>query len=158
MLIKTGIMKKWYVITGLIFFLAACGTNSSDNNAEINDSTDLRQSWQASYIDSTGGYRMEATGTPLPDSLSLPGIIALLNNNYPRVQLSLLKTSADTLYVSIPDASYLTQQMGSTGPEMYFAEAVFNLTEFPGIRFVHFDFEAGDHAGPDTYSRESFKQ
>ena len=47
--------------------------------------------------------------------------------------------------------------MGSTGPELYFAEAVYNLTEIPGIRFINFSLTEGDHAGPDTYSRDSFK-
>jgi hypothetical protein len=47
--------------------------------------------------------------------------------------------------------------MGSSGPTTYFAEAVFNLTEIPGIHYVSFDFEEGDHAQPGTFNRESFK-
>jgi hypothetical protein len=47
--------------------------------------------------------------------------------------------------------------MGSTGPTMFLSSAVYNLTEIPGIRYVNFDFEEGDHASPGTFSRESFK-
>jgi hypothetical protein len=59
--------------------------------------------------------------------------------------------------VKIPEATYLTQQMGSSGPTMFFAEAVYNISEIPGIRFINFDFEEGDHAQPGTYTRDDFK-
>ena len=80
-----------------------------------------------------------------------------MNNNWPHVQLEIVKTSGDTLFIKIPQSTYLTQQMGSSGSITYLAEAVYNLTEIPGIHYVNFDFEEGDHAQPGTFNRDSFK-
>jgi len=73
------------------------------------------------------------------------------------VQLAFVKTSGDTVYLKIPDPMYLTQQMGSSGPTIYLAQAVYSLTEVPGIKYVNLDFEEGDHASPGTFNRDSFK-
>lgn len=107
--------------------------------------------------DSSGNIMLNRSGAPLPDTLSIDEVSALLNNRYPNIQLQVLRQSGDTLYVQIPEATYLTQQMGSTGPELYFGEAVYNLTEIPGIRFINFALAEGDHASPGTYNRDSFK-
>lgn len=84
-------------------------------------------------------------------------MITLTNNLYPEVELQFKKISGDTLYVKIPESNYLTQQMGTTGAEMYMANATFNLTELPGIKYVNFDFNEGDHAAPATLSRGNFE-
>jgi spore germination protein GerM len=74
-----------------------------------------------------------------------------------KVRLVFIKSSGDTAYLKIPDATYLTQQMGSTGPRLFLSGLVYTLTSLPGINYVNLDFEEGDHAAPGTYSRESFK-
>jgi hypothetical protein len=94
---------------------------------------------------------------PTTDSLSPENVIGFLNKNNPHIRLELVKISTDSIYLKIADAMYLTQQMGSTGPTLYFSEVVYNLTEITGIRYVTFDFEEGDHAGPGTFNRDSFK-
>jgi hypothetical protein len=71
--------------------------------------------------------------------------------------LVLIKTSGDTVYLKIPEATYLTQQMGSSGPTMYFANLVYNLTEIPGIKNINVDLLEGDHAQPGTFNQDSFK-
>jgi len=91
-----------------------------------------------------------------PDTLSAAGVVTYLNTINSNVKLEFSKTSHDTIYINIPNATYLTQQMGSTGPTMYFASVVYNLTDIPGINYVTFDFDEGDHASPGTYSRNSF--
>jgi spore germination protein GerM len=58
--------------------------------------------------------------------------------------------------IEVINAEHLTQRMGSTGAEVYLAEAVFTLTECPGITSVRFAFEEGDHARPGAYSRANF--
>ena len=73
------------------------------------------------------------------------------------IKLVLIKTSNDTLYVSIPDSEFLGQRMGSAGAQAYMASTTYNLTELKNIKYVNFDMEAGDHASPGTYSRESFE-
>lgn len=149
-------MKQLCIGFGILILMVSCGSNQNETTAE-NEGLIDQQSWQASLDDSSGQISFSKTGGPLPDSISVEGVISFLNTRYPNVQLQVIRQSADTLYVKIPEATYLTQQMGSTGPELYFGEAVYNLTEIPGIRFINFALAEGDHAGPDTYNRDSFK-
>lgn len=139
--------------------LTGCGSNKKKNQASGEaDTTRALVSWEASLNDSTGFIEVNRSGQDGPDSLTITSVISYLNSQYPNVQLEYLRTSADTLFISIPDAMYLTQQMGSTGPALYFAAAVYNLTEIPGIRYVNFDFEEGDHAQPSVLDRENFNK
>ena len=152
-------MKKFIfhslVITGL-FFLAC--NNKADKTETDEDTLSVvtPSSWYAMINDSSGLLEMKKMETGGPDTLETGAMIKYLNNINPFVKLKYTKTSNDTLYIKIPDANYLTQQMGSTGPTMYFAGAVYNLTEIPGIKYVNFDFEEGDHAMPGVLHRESF--
>lgn len=91
------------------------------------------------------------------DTFSSTHLVQLLNNNYPEVQLDLLKISHDTMYVKIPDSKKLTQEMGSTGAQNYMASATYTLTEVKNVKFVNFNMKEGDHAGPGVFSREDFK-
>ena len=141
-----------------IGLMAACGSNSSDQPADGPDTLAAAYSWKAALNDSTGKLEVKKNELGGADTLTAESVIRYLNARNPNVQLSYLKTSGDTLYVSIPDAHYLTQQMGSTGPQLYFAETVYNLTEVPGIRYINFDLEEGDHAGPGVLNRESFRE
>ncbi len=89
-------------------------------------------------------------------SLSLEVLTQILLDNYPEIGVETDRVSNDTLYVRITDAQHLTQQMGSSGAQMYLLEATYAFTELPDINAVHFDFEEGDHALPGTYTRSSF--
>lgn len=84
-------------------------------------------------------------------------LIALLNQNYPDVQLNLIKISHDTIYVKIPDSKKLTNELGDTGAEEYLASATYTLTETKNIHFVNINMKAGDHAEPGVYTRDDFK-
>jgi hypothetical protein len=152
-------MKTLLFSALLLLLLSSCGSNKADTPAEANDSLSAAPvySWEAVINDSTQRLEMKKIEAIGPDSLSAPAVISFLNNNNPKIKLELLKISTDTLYLKIEDAEYLTQQMGSTGPTMYFATAVYNLTEVPGIKYVNFDFAEGDHAQPDTFGRDNFK-
>ncbi|HRG92053.1 MAG TPA: hypothetical protein PLZ10_03845 [Chitinophagaceae bacterium] len=149
-------MQRFFLYA-IIFILVSCGSNQTKEAEANNELLAEQQSWQASLDDSSGNIKLNRSGAPIPDSLSINAVTTFLNSRYPNIQLQVLRQSGDSLYVKIPEATYLTQQMGSTGPELYFAEAVYNLTEIPGIRFINFSLAEGDHAGPDTYSRDSFK-
>jgi hypothetical protein len=150
-------MNKYFFIASTCLLLAACH-NKADQPYLDKDSAEviIKKSWEATLNDSTGRLEMKKVETSGPDSLSVPAVISFINSLYPNVQLALLKTSGDTVYLKIPEATYLTQQMGSTGPTMYFANAVYNLTDIPGIKYVTVDFEEGDHAQPGTFNRDSF--
>jgi hypothetical protein len=150
-------MIKHFLFASLFFFLTACN-NKADQPDTDEDSAGVaaRYSWDATLNDSTGRLEMKKVENSGPDSLSIPAVITFVNSLYPNVQLVFIKTSGDTVFLKIPEAAYLTQQMGSAGPTMYFANAVYNLTEIPGIKYVHVDFEEGDHAQPGTYNRDNF--
>jgi hypothetical protein len=149
-------MKNLLLVFSLSLFVLACGSNDASQPETEEADTVTQYSWEALLNDSTGKMEMKKIEPGGPDTLDAPSMIAFLNKINPNVQLQLEKISGDTLYVSIPEATYLTQQMGSTGPALFFAEVVYNLTEIPGIRFVSFDFEEGDHASPAVLSRERY--
>jgi len=71
-------------------------------------------------------------------------------------KLKLIEVKGGVVVVEVINADYLTQRMGSAGAAAFLAEATFTLTEFDGIKYVHFDFPEGDHAAPGLYSREDF--
>ena len=150
-------MIKYFLFALTLFLLTACN-NKADQPVTDEDSAEAtaRYSWDATLNDSTGRLEMKKVEISGPDSFSIPAVITFINSLYPNVQLVWIKTSGDTVYLKIPEATYLTQQMGSTGPTMYFANAVYNLTEIPGIKYVTVDFEEGDHAPPGTFNRDSF--
>lgn len=153
-------MKKIFSIAAILLTLFVLGCKGkSDKQATEQDSVLNKTvySWESVIDDSTGRLKMNKKENIGPDSLTSSSVISFLNRTNPNIQLQFLRQSNDTLYIKIPDAEHLTQRMGSTGPTMYFANVVYNLTEIPGVQYVNFDFEEGDHAAPGTYNRESFK-
>lgn len=88
--------------------------------------------------------------------LSVDAMTQALRTNYPEIALEVTRISNDTLFAKIVDARYLTQQMGSSGAQVYIMEATYAYTEMPNIKVVHFDFAEGDHAVPGDYSRDDF--
>jgi len=95
---------------------------------------------------------------PGADNSDLQTILASTNEEYPEIKLDLLRISHDTVFLKIDDAHYLTQQMGSTGSQMYMAGLVYNLTEDSIIHYVSMKFEKGDHAQPGTFTRATFSR
>ncbi len=150
-------------IFSYLFFiglLAVGCNNKADQPGTDDDTVDMApplSSWQATLNDSSGRLEMKRVETAGPDTLSAAAVISYLNTTNSNIQLALVKTSGDTVYLKIPDAMYLTQQMGSTGPTIYLAQVMYNLTEIPGIKYVTLDSEEGDHAAPGTFNRDSFK-
>jgi len=130
-------MKKYLLF--ILICLTSCNNNSGEPE-EKNDTTAVLYGWEAGLNDSTGKLEVTRSAEPGPDSLTVTAVLDFLNKKYPNVQLRFIKTSGDTIYLAIPEANYLTQQMGSTGPQLYFAYAVYNLTEIPGMADVNFYF------------------
>lgn len=150
-------MKYAYFLLCLCIVVVSCN-NSGKQEADSNADTAIAvPAWEATLNDSTGKMEMNRTIPEGPDSLNVAAVIRYLNSRNTNVQVQFVRQSGDTVFLSIPEATYLTQQMGSTGPEMFFAESVYNLTEIPGVRFVRYDFEEGDHAQPGVFTRDSFK-
>ena len=103
--------------------------------------------------------QLEAEKNPDFDQslLTVDALTQALRTNYPEIKLEVGHSSNDTLFVQIDDARYLTQQMGSSGAQVYIMEATYAYTELPDIEVVHFDFAEGDHAVPGAYARATFE-
>lgn len=149
-------MKKRLLITVISAGMLSCHSNQTDQPAPEVDSADTApvMVWEAGMDDSTGNLSMKKQESDL-DSLSGPALAQYLSNEH--IKLEFTRISHDTVFIRIPDATYLTENMGSTGAMQRMAAYVYNFTELPGIQFVNFDFEEGDHAAPGTYNRDSFK-
>ncbi|MBE7169015.1 MAG: hypothetical protein INR73_00400 [Williamsia sp.] len=92
-----------------------------------------------------------------PDTLIPQKIIDEINSVEASIFLQLEKVSHDTIYVSIPDSYYLTERIGTSGASNYMAYTTFSLTELKGIKYVHYDFEEGEHLSPGTMTRNNYK-
>lgn len=150
----------------LALCLLSCNNNSNekqDTNRLLNENPSAQQSqyadkhylWTVDF-DAKKGMQMIRTTAIDKDSLHVANIVSILNNMYPEIFLQPVHQSNDSLFVLIKDSRYLTEQTGSSGAQAYLAEATYDLTEIPGINYVHFSFKAGDHASPDTYTRTDF--
>lgn len=135
--------------------MIACNNSADKTPVEDSSVVATRFYWEAADTGRLYLVRREGEG---PAAQRSDSVISFLNTKYPNVQLAFVKTSNDTLFIKIPESTYLTQQMGSSGPSYFFAEVVYNLTEIEGVRYVNFDFEEGDHASPGTMSRDSFHE
>ena len=136
----------------ILLSISFCGlgqTNSNRNNY-----------WKSELNDTTGTLEMIKLRPINSDSLNFKSIIVFLNgkNSKPTDNNHLVfkKISNDTLYLKINNTNSHTQKMGTTGAMLYLAKVIYNLTELNNIKYVNMDFEAGDHASPGKFSRESF--
>ena len=159
-------MKNYYLLFVLIAVLISCNTKESEKKANHIDSTttadgdtsavkkDSHYFWSSNFDNK--GLVMVRT-RPLPDdSLTTTNIIQLMNDIYPEIKVEFNRISNDTICINIPNSTYLTEQAGSSGPEVYFAELTYNLTELKNINYVDIKFRKGDHASPGTFTRTYF--
>ena len=159
-------MKNYYLLFVLIAVLISCNTKESEKKANPTDSTatadsdtaavkkDSHYFWSSNFDNK--GLVMVRT-RPLPDdSLTTTNIIQLMNDIYPEIKVEFNRISNDTIFINIPNSTYLTEQAGSSGPEVYFAELTYNLTELKNINYVDIKFKKGNHASPGTFTRIYF--
>jgi hypothetical protein len=90
------------------------------------------------------------------DDLSEINICNALNRKYPEISIDNATLSRDTVLVTIPNATYLTQQSGTMGAKIYMMESTYSFTELPNVKFVKFIFREGDHASPGVFTRKDF--
>lgn len=164
-----------YVLAFSLLIITGCtGSDSSDSDTvkvdtitsttiEI-DSSDIGTTisnvpplWRVE-VQSDQTEKLKQPETNASASLAPQEIVSALNESYPDIHLDFKKLSNDTAFISIPESSYLTNQIGNTGAYNYLATAVFNITEAKGVKYVNFDFKVGDHATPGTYKRDDFKK
>ncbi len=113
--------------------------------------------WSAVSDSSGNNFSMKKSAANDTITLTRQNVINSLNMRYPDIQASFSGSRNDTITIAIPDATSLTQQSGTSGANIYFAESTYSLTEIKGVRYVKFLFEEGDHASPKTFSRASFQ-
>lgn len=163
-------MKNLLLSIVIVGLFLACQPNTENKNTEESDSVantenqelDAAKTLTLPYvavIDSTSTYiEIEENPQRSKIPLSQEELAEALNIKYPDIKLSVGKVSHDTLYVNIPNATFLTQQSGTTGATTYLAEATYAFTEIPAINVVNFSFKEGDHAVPGPYTRGSFNK
>lgn len=162
------------LITGAFLTLLGCHTNSThprqkeevpvadtvyDSSGSAGGETLLQVQnqqllWQVR--DSPTLKLQEPAKTGL-DTMTTTQVIDLINANEDSVILEYVKTSHDTIFVHIPYAEHLTEDLGSTGAQIYMASMTYSLTSLKGIHYVDYDFVEGDHAAPGVYDRSYFQ-
>lgn len=157
-------MKKlFYVVLLLVFF--ACQQQKEDEVAPVTapttetiiDSPLLNSKEVELYVWKNDADYTRRKNPELSTAIvNTDSLIKGLNQLYENVYLQKDKMSNDTLYTFIKDSKFLSNQMGSTGAEIYIADVVMNLTEVPGVKYVHIEMEEGSHMQPGTWSRNNF--
>jgi len=161
-------MKKITILALLAIVFAACQSNSNkdsdnqklaDTDKHLMDESKTLTLPYVAVMDSASTYiKIEENPQRSKIPLTKDELAEALNIKYPEINLAVNKVSNDTLYVDISDASFLTQQYGTTGATTYLAEATYAFTELPDITVVNFIFKEGDHAIPGPYTRKSFNK
>lgn len=129
----------------------------SMDNASTNDSASNAEPGSTSYLwRVTPDYKKIRNTDYNPALATAENVIKGLNENYESVYLEEVKISNDTIYTAIKDATHLTEQMGTTGAEVYLADVVLNLTAVPGIKYVNIQLEEGSHMQPGVWSLADF--
>jgi hypothetical protein len=157
-------MKNLLLLTGLLC-IVSCHNNSSKekkyedtlDEGEVELSPQEKLPWITDYDTVKAEFFLKQQRKINPDSLTTDEIVSNINAAWENVKLEFRKISHDTIYVAIPQSEFLTERMGSSGAAEYLASTTYNLTELKNIKFVNYDFEAGDHLNPGTYGRSDFK-
>ncbi len=142
----------------LIFSCVGERGSDTDNSDSISATLDTTQTIDNDVFGTLWTYDAEGDSmvkNDIPDDLTVYFVMDVLNKRYEKLDLSLSRTSADTVYVKLGDVSYL-EQLGSTGNYAFMAEVVYCLTEISTVNLVKFDFPELDHASPGIYRREDF--
>lgn len=147
-------------VCAFILIFACVGERGSDtdNSDSISATLDTTQTIDNDVFGTLWTYDAEGDSmvkNDIPDDLTVYFVMDVLNKRYEKLDLSLSRTSADTVYVKLGDVSYL-EQLGSTGNYAFMAEVVYCLTEISTVNLVKFDFPELDHASPGIYRREDF--
>ena len=155
-------MKQYVLLFVTIAAVIACNNDASkekesDLTKEVNQpqqwfATDTVVIWDCSAEDET----RKRIYAPI-DSVTVPqAIINGVNKTYAEVKLEFDHLSGDTMFVKIPSAEWLTERAGNSGAEQYLSFAALNLLKAKAVNYVHFDFVAGVHARPTTWSDKDF--
>lgn len=160
---------KMILLLALITAVVSCNANKE----EANKSSSIETTEDSATVEPTLQYNPESklyvwkanfdytkvqNPTLLQVILNSDSLIKGLNERYENVFLQKDRISGDTLYTFIDDSQYLSNQMGSTGAEVYIADVVLNLAEVPGVKYVAIKMEEGSHAQSGIWTKQNFEQ
>jgi len=157
---------KRILIFMMLASLSACNNSGKEPAEEPNIEADTAAATTSATVNtgesdlyvwkSSPDYTKEKNPGLRKEIIQEDSLIRGLNRMHENVLLEKVKRSGDTLYTEIKDSEYLSEQMGTTGAEMYLADVILNLTEVPGINYVNIQLKEGSHMQPGTWNKQSF--
>ncbi len=161
---------KYNTVLFLVIFILGCSQRSEQDETKL--ATDTLKVSKTSPINGqiykpeselyiwkvTPDYKKMKNQDVNPAFQNADSLILGLNQRYENVFLQKIKLSGDTIYTQIKDANYLTEQMGTTGAEVYLADVVINLASIAGIRYVSIYLEEGSHMQPGVWTLSNFSK
>lgn len=157
-------MRKFSGILFILALLMACNSDSKDpasQNRTVKEPNPKPAQieevpWAVEIDSATQKMKIVQNTKVVQTDLDVKNVTKVLVKKFPEIKIVWQKPVKDTAFVYIPNALYLSQSSGSMGADIFLAEVTYSYTQIPGIKFVHIDFEEGDHASPGTYKRSDF--
>lgn len=168
-------MKNFILFCGILFTCACNSINDADEaNAKTEFDVEAPEVLPTTNMDSKPMYNPETAlyiwhttanytkvknpASQIENIKNADSLIWGLNEYYENVFLQKDTLSHDTLYLQVKDNNFLGNQMGSTGAEMWLADVVLNLSEVPGVKYIHIDMDTSNHILPGTWKASDFKK
>jgi glutaredoxin len=153
-------MMRYFLCLCFVALVVACN-NEAPNDSKAAADAEPPQQWFVTDTvivwDCSAEAREKKRIFSPKDSVTVPqAFVNGINKTYTEINIQFDRISNDTAFVKIPDAMWLTDRVGNSGAEQYLSFAALNLLETKGVHYVHFDFVAGVHARPATWSVRDF--
>ena len=153
-------MSRYLLTLCLVALVVACN-NEASNETKAAANAEPPQQWFVTDTvivwDCSAETKVKKKIDGYKDSVTVPqAFVNGINKTYNEIKLEFDRMSSDTVFIKIPDATWLTDRAGNSGAEQYLSFAALNLLETKGMHYVHFEFTAGAHARPATWSRKDF--
>ena len=153
-------MIRYLLALCLVALVVACNNEASNENKAAADAEPPQQWFATDTVivwDCSAEMKEKKKIFTPKDSVTVPqAFVNGVNKTYGEIKMQFDRISTDTVYIKIPDATWLTDRAGNSGAEQYLSFAALNLLETKGVHYVYFDFTAGVHARPTTWSRRDF--
>jgi hypothetical protein len=162
-------MKSLIAILGGIFFLVSCNDGDTSHSKNVRESSDSVTKVDSCAICFSSAEKfsfytwfseVDNNGKPIVCRGKFVDSVATIEEAITYFNgsglLRVIKNGevGDTLSVKLEHSELFTQQMGTTGANMFRVALIYTLTDHFGYNYVDIQFEEGDHGGqPGIYSR-----
>jgi hypothetical protein len=158
---KDGLEKKVAELNGQVVDLSEKLEALGADRITLGDSCEEVREWADMMVNDLGEgiwYIGEKRFPVFAERFNggLTEIIAALNKRFRKDNLPeviLIRNDKGTVTVGVSEETRLTGSIGSSGASSYMNAVLFTLSSVKGVTSVRFDFKAGEHASPGTYSR-----